>query len=126
LKTCGPPLDSGARGIVAKRPVDKSGGCTVKIQISLRYLFATTCYGKHFGHQTVRLRGNEIQQFRIYRHLFIARSPRRCAPRSGRRVALADGLVLLSLMGILCFYAVELAERLLCPWYLPVSTAAKL
>jgi NitT/TauT family transport system permease protein len=34
-------------------------------------------------------------------------------------------LVLLSLMGILCFYAVELAERLMCPWYLPVSTDAK-
>jgi NitT/TauT family transport system permease protein len=34
-------------------------------------------------------------------------------------------LVLLSLMGIVCFYAVELAERLLCPWYLPVSTDAK-
>lgn len=31
-------------------------------------------------------------------------------------------LVLLSIMGIVCFYAVGLAERLLCPWYLPVST----
>jgi len=33
-------------------------------------------------------------------------------------------LVLLSAMGILCFYAVELAERLLCPWYLPAPTDA--
>jgi NitT/TauT family transport system permease protein len=29
-------------------------------------------------------------------------------------------IVILSLLGILCFYAVGWAERLLCPWYLPI------
>ena len=31
-------------------------------------------------------------------------------------------LLILSLLGILCFYAVCLAERILCPWYLPVAS----
>ena len=31
-------------------------------------------------------------------------------------------LFILSLLGILCFYAVSWAERLLCPWYMPLST----
>ena len=31
-------------------------------------------------------------------------------------------LILLSSLGIMCFYAVVWLEKLLCPWYLPVST----
>jgi NitT/TauT family transport system permease protein len=34
-------------------------------------------------------------------------------------------LVLLSLLGILCFYAVVWVEKLLCPWYLPAGEAAR-
>lgn len=30
-------------------------------------------------------------------------------------------LILLSLLGILCFYAVVWTEKLLCPWYLPIA-----
>jgi NitT/TauT family transport system permease protein len=31
-------------------------------------------------------------------------------------------LLILSVLGIICFYAVCWAERLLCPWYLPLTT----
>jgi ABC-type nitrate/sulfonate/bicarbonate transport system permease component len=31
-------------------------------------------------------------------------------------------LLILSLLGIVTFYAVSWAERLLCPWYLPLDT----
>jgi len=31
-------------------------------------------------------------------------------------------LLILSLLGILCFYAVSWAERLLCPWYMPLPS----
>jgi NitT/TauT family transport system permease protein len=37
--------------------------------------------------------------------------------------AMFSALVILSILGILCFYAVTLAERLLCPWYLPADDA---
>jgi NitT/TauT family transport system permease protein len=33
-------------------------------------------------------------------------------------------LLILSGLGIICFYAVCWAERLLCPWYLPLNTNA--
>lgn len=39
--------------------------------------------------------------------------------------AMFSVLVILSIIGILCFYAVLLAERLLCPWYLPTEDGSE-
>jgi len=39
--------------------------------------------------------------------------------------AMFSVLVVLSIIGILCFYAVVLGERLLCPWYLPVDESTE-
>jgi NitT/TauT family transport system permease protein len=39
--------------------------------------------------------------------------------------AMFSVLVILSIIGILCFYAVVLGERLLCPWYLPAEESSE-
>jgi ABC-type nitrate/sulfonate/bicarbonate transport system permease component len=38
--------------------------------------------------------------------------------------AMFSALVILSILGILCFYAVVLAEKLFCPWYLPAESTS--